>query len=90
MGDLWDSIENVNEENSLKKKKKIIEGKLQHCEGNYTQVTNHLSRNPNEKNYTHIIPLPTTKLKGTNNYWSLISLNMTQLNSLLKRHRLTD
>ena len=32
----------------------------------------------------------TTKLTGAGNHWSLISLNINGLNSLIKRHRLTD
>ena len=31
-----------------------------------------------------------TKIKGSNNYFSLISLNINGLNSPIKRHRLTD
>jgi exonuclease III len=36
------------------------------------------------------IPTLTTKIIGSNNYFSLISLNINGLNSPLKRHRLTD
>ena len=32
----------------------------------------------------------TTKIKGSNNYFSLISLNINGLNSPIKRHRLTN
>jgi exonuclease III len=32
----------------------------------------------------------TTKIIGSNNYFSLISLNINGLNSLIKRHRQTD
>jgi exonuclease III len=32
----------------------------------------------------------TTKITGSNNYFSLISLNINGLNSKIKRHRLTD
>jgi exonuclease III len=32
----------------------------------------------------------TTKIIGSNNYFSLISLNINGLNSPVKRHRLTD
>jgi exonuclease III len=32
----------------------------------------------------------TTKIIGSNNYFSLISLNFNGLNSPIKRHRLTD
>jgi exonuclease III len=36
------------------------------------------------------MPTLTTKIRGTNNYFSLISLNINGLNSPIKRHRLTD
>jgi exonuclease III len=36
------------------------------------------------------MPNSTTKLIGSNNYFSLISLNIKVLNSPIKRHRLTD
>ena len=36
------------------------------------------------------MPTLTTKIKGSNNYFSLISLNINGLNSPIKRHRLTD
>jgi exonuclease III len=36
------------------------------------------------------VPTLTTKIKGSNNYFSLISLNINGLNSPVKRHRLTD
>ena len=36
------------------------------------------------------MPNLTTKIKGSNNYFSLISLNINGLNSPIKRHRLTD
>ena len=36
------------------------------------------------------MPTLTTKIKGSNNYVSLISLNINGLNSPIKRHRLTD
>jgi exonuclease III len=36
------------------------------------------------------IPNLTTKISRSNNYLSLISLNINGLNSLIKRHRLTD
>jgi exonuclease III len=37
-----------------------------------------------------MIPPLTTKIKGTNNHWSLISLNISGLNFPIKRHRLID
>jgi exonuclease III len=36
------------------------------------------------------IPTITTKIAGSNNHFSLISLNINGLNCPLKRHRLTD
>ena len=36
------------------------------------------------------MPTLTTKITGSNNYLSLISLNINGLNSPIKRHRLTD
>ena len=36
------------------------------------------------------MPTLTTKIKGRNNYFSLISLNINGLNSPIKRHKLTD
>jgi hypothetical protein len=36
------------------------------------------------------MPTLTTKIIGSNNYFSLISLNINGLNSPIKRHRLTD
>ena len=36
------------------------------------------------------MPTLTTKIKGSNNYFSLISLNIKWLNSPVKRHILTD
>jgi exonuclease III len=36
------------------------------------------------------MPTLTTKIKGGNNYFSLIPLNINGLNSPIKRHRLTD
>jgi hypothetical protein len=36
------------------------------------------------------MPTLTTKIIGSNNYFSLISLNISGLDSPIKRHRLTD
>jgi exonuclease III len=36
------------------------------------------------------MPTQTTKIIGSNNYFSLISLNINGLNCPIKRHRLTD
>jgi hypothetical protein len=72
---------------------RILEGKFQHNERSYTkggkkknQEINHLKTHPKGENHTHIIPPPTTNKTVTNNYLSLISLNIKRLNSLIKRH----
>jgi exonuclease III len=52
-----------------------------------------LSTNPKEDRHTNIMPPLITKITGSNNHFSLISLNINGLNSLIKkkkRHRLTD
>jgi exonuclease III len=36
------------------------------------------------------MPILTTKIIGSNNYFPLISLNINGLNSPIKRHRMTD
>jgi hypothetical protein len=36
------------------------------------------------------MPTLKTKITGSNNYFSLISININGLNSAIKRHRLTD
>jgi hypothetical protein len=45
---------------------------------------------PKEDSHTDIIPTLKTKVTGSNNYYSLISLNINGLNSPIKRHRLID
>jgi hypothetical protein len=66
---------------------RLLEGKLQHKERKYTQgktkKISHVTTNPKEENHTNIMP-------GTNNHWSLISLNINGLNSTIKKHRLRD
>ena len=42
-----------------------------------------------EKTPTIISPTVKTKITGTRNHWSLISLHINGLNSLINRHRLT-
>jgi hypothetical protein len=54
------------------------------------QESNLFSTNPKEDSHTHIIPPLTTKIIGSNNHISLISLNINGLSSSIKRHRLTD
>jgi hypothetical protein len=48
------------------------------------------STNLKEDSHKNRIPTLTTKIIGSNNYFSLISLNINGLNSPIKRHRLTD
>ena len=48
------------------------------------------STNLKEDSHKNRIPFLTTKTTGSNNYFSLISLNINGLNSPIKRHRLTD
>jgi hypothetical protein len=73
---------------------RVINVKHQHREGNYTlkkrQERNILSTKPKKYSHRNIIPQTTTKIRGSNNYFSLISCNINRLNSPIKRHRLTD
>ena len=48
------------------------------------------SSNLKEDNRKNRTPSLTPKTTGSNNYFSLISLNINELNSQIKRHRLTD
>ena len=52
------------------------------------QESNLLSTNPKEDNNTNI--KITSKIAGSNNHYSSISLNINGLNSSIKRLRLTD
>ena len=52
------------------------------------QGSNLLLPNPKEVNHKNI--KITSKTAGCNNHYSLISLNISGLNSPIKRHRLTD
>jgi hypothetical protein len=70
---------------------RIIDGKHQHKEGNYTlekKQESNLSTNPKDNSYTSIIPPLTTKITGSKNSFSLIFLNINGLNSTIKRPRL--
>jgi hypothetical protein len=71
---------------------RIIKGKLQQKEGNYTleMQESNLSKNLKEDSHMNRIPTLTTKITGSNNDFSLISLNISGLNSPIKRHRLAD
>jgi hypothetical protein len=48
------------------------------------------SKNLKEEYHKNRKPTLTTKIIGSNNYFSLIPLNINGLNSPMKRHRLTD
>ena len=48
------------------------------------------STNQKEDSHKNRMPTLTTKIKETNNYFSLISININGLNSPVTRHRLTD
>ena len=48
------------------------------------------STNLKEDSHKNRMPTLTTKIIGSNNYFSLISLNINGLNCPIKRHRLTD
>jgi len=54
------------------------------------QETNYHSTNPKEASHTNITPPLTTKIRGNNNHWFLISLNINEINFPIKRDRLTD
>jgi hypothetical protein len=62
---------------------KIIDGEHQHKEGNYTleKQESNLSTIPSQKIHASIILPLTTKITGSNNQFSLISLNINGLNS---------
>jgi hypothetical protein len=49
-----------------------------------------LPTNPKEDSHTNIILPLIRKMTGSNNHFSLISLNINGLSSPIKRHRLTD
>jgi hypothetical protein len=50
------------------------------------QESNLLSTNPKEDSHIIIISPLTTKITGSSNHYSLTSLNINGLNSLIKRH----
>ena len=71
---------------------KIIGEKCQQKEGKYTlkKRESNLSTNPEEDSHTIIIPPVTTKITGSNNHFSIKSLNINGFHSYIKIHRLTD
>jgi phage-related protein len=68
---------------------RIIKGKHQHKNGNYglKKEESNLTTNLKENSRKNRIPTLTTKIIRTNNYFSLLSLNINGFNSLIKRHR---
>jgi hypothetical protein len=67
------------------------DGKLQHKERNYNPPPpNNISKNPKEDSRTNITSHLTTKITGSNNHYSLLSLNIDGLNFPIKRHRLIN
>jgi hypothetical protein len=67
---------------------RIIKGKLQHREGNDTlqkKQESNPSTNLKRDIHKNRIPALTIKITGSNNYFSLISLNINELNSSIKR-----
>ena len=52
--------------------------------------TPHNPKTQRRKTHTQCHPITKQKIAGTNNQWSLISLNINSLNSTIKRHMLTE
>jgi hypothetical protein len=71
---------------------RIIKGRHQYKNGNYTleKKESNPSTNLKEDSCKNRIPTLTMKITGSNNCFSLISLNIKGFNSLIKRHRLID
>jgi hypothetical protein len=75
---------------------RIIYGKLQHKEENYRQKKKkkkqerNFSTNLKKDSNINRIPTLSTKITESNNYFSLVSLNINELNPPIKRQRLTD
>ena len=66
---------------------RIIMGKHQHKDGNYNleKARKQSSTNLKEDSHKNRIPTLITKITGSNNYFSLISLNINGLNSPNKK-----
>ena len=64
----------------------MIDGKVQYKEGNYKleKQINLLSTKQKEDNHTNIIPLLITKITGSSNHFSLVSIKTNGLNSSKK------
>lgn len=65
---------------------------IQHKDSDYTQenTRNKSFQNKLKDNHTNLIPLLTTKTKGTNKHCSLISLSINGFNSPVKSHKFID
>jgi hypothetical protein len=72
--------------------RRIIEGKRQLKEENYTQKSKKsiFSQQTQKERTTQTISSLTAKITGSNNHWSLISPNINGYNFPVRRHRLTD
>ena len=68
----------------------ITEKKIQRRKSRPRTSKKVIPQQTKKKTATDRMPTLTTKIKGSNNYFSLISLNINGLNSPIKRHRLTD
>jgi hypothetical protein len=66
--------------------------KNQYKDGNHAleKQESNPSKNLKKDSHKNRMPTLTTKIIGSNNYFSLIPLNINGLNSLIKRHILTD
>jgi hypothetical protein len=58
--------------------------------GSLEKARSNPSTNQKGDSHKNRISTLTTKIKGSNNYFSLISLNINEINSPIKRHILTD
>jgi hypothetical protein len=54
------------------------------------KIIKHLTTKSKAESHKHIKPPIKANMSGTNSHLSLISLNINGLNSLIKRHKLTD
>jgi hypothetical protein len=77
---------------SKNKNRKTKQNKKQYKNGNHVleKQEGNPSTNLKEESHKNRMPTLTTKMIGSNNYFSLISLNINELNSPIKRHKLTD
>jgi hypothetical protein len=71
---------------------RILERKLQQKEDTCTKGQDilHLTTKSKAESHKHIKPPTTTNISGTKSHLSLIFLSINELNSPIKRHKLTD